>query len=59
MLFALVLGLLVGGAAVLLVEQWLRDALAGGERPVRVFTPAGAFIVRGRVHGAFARRGAA
>ena len=46
MLFTLVLGLMVGGAAVLLLEQWVRDTLGGGERPVRISTPAGMLIVR-------------
>jgi hypothetical protein len=41
MFFALVLGLLVGGAAVLLVQQWVTSALA---RPTRTITPSGAFI---------------
>jgi len=41
MLFALVLGLLVGGAAVLLVQQWVTEALA---QPTRTRTPSGTFI---------------
>jgi hypothetical protein len=59
MLFALVLGVLVGGAAVLLLEQWLRDVLGGGERPVRVFTPTGSFILRPQAPGGFERKRAA
>lgn len=59
MMFALVLGLMVGGAAVLLLEQWLRDVLGNGERPVRVFTPTGSFILRSQAHGAFERKRAA
>jgi hypothetical protein len=42
MLFALVLGLLVGGAAVLLLQQWLTAALA---EPTRTITPSGSFII--------------
>lgn len=59
MLFTLVLGLMVGGAAVLLLEQWLRDVLGGGERPIRVFTPTGSFILRRPVHAGFERKRAA
>ncbi len=51
MLFTLVLGLMVGAAAVLLLEQWARDALGGGERPLRISTPTGMFIVRGAGRG--------
>jgi hypothetical protein len=47
MLFALVLGTMVGAAAVLLVEQWIRGALQA-TGPVRDLTPSGAFIVRSR-----------
>jgi hypothetical protein len=42
MVFALVLGLLVGGAAVLLLQQWVTSALS---RPSRTVTPSGAFII--------------
>lgn len=35
MLFATVLGLILGAAAVLLVEQWLRAELSAAARPVR------------------------
>ena len=45
MLFTLVLGTLVGAAAVVLLEQWLRDVLGNGERRVRLMTPSGAHIV--------------
>jgi uncharacterized membrane-anchored protein len=48
MLFTLVLGTMVGGAAVLLLEQWVRDVLGDGRRPVRLITPSGASIVRYR-----------
>lgn len=41
MLFTLVLGVMVGGAAVVLLQQWVRDTLGGGERPIRLITPAG------------------
>ncbi len=47
MLFVLVLGLLVGGAAVLLLQQWITDALA---EPSRTITPHGAFLDRARSH---------
>jgi hypothetical protein len=47
MLFALVLGSLVGAAAVLLVEQWIRGVM-DSPAPMRDFTPSGAFIVRNR-----------
>lgn len=59
MLFVLVLGLLVGGAAVLLLEQSLQDFLGNGERPVRVFTPTGSFILRPQAHAWFERKRAA
>ena len=45
MLFALVLGMMVGGASVLLLEQWFRAALSD-VRPARVLTPGGVIIVR-------------
>jgi hypothetical protein len=41
MLFALILGLLVGGAAVLLLQQWVTSALS---QPRRTITPSGSFI---------------
>jgi len=59
MLFALVLGLLVGGATVVLLQQWLRDVLGNGERPVRVFTPTGSFILHPRTESGFERKRAA
>lgn len=63
MMFALVLGLMVGAAAVVLLEQWLRDGLGSGVlhggRPIRVFTPTGSFIVRSHVRGEFERKRAA
>lgn len=58
MLFALVLGLMVGGAAALLLQQWLEDVLGSGERPVRVFTPTGSFILRPHVEGLERKRAA-
>jgi hypothetical protein len=39
MLFTLVLGSMVGGAAVLLLQQWVRDSFS--VRPARVSTPRG------------------
>jgi hypothetical protein len=50
MLFVLVLGTMVGAAAVLLVEQWARGVIT--ERPVRELTPTGAVIVRSRTRAA-------
>lgn len=47
MMFVLVLGLLVGGGAVLLLQQWLTDAFA---EPSRTITPHGSFIERRRSH---------
>jgi hypothetical protein len=47
MLFALVLGTMVGAAAVLLVEQWIRGVMKTS-LPVRDLTPSGAVIVHGR-----------
>lgn len=41
MVFALVLGLLVGGAAVLLLQQWVTSALS---QPSRTITPSGSII---------------
>lgn len=51
MLFTLVLGSMVGAAAVLLLGQWVRNTLGGGERPVRLLTPSGTHILRGAVRG--------
>ena len=51
MLFTLVLGSMVGAAAVMLLGQWVRDAFGGGERPVRLLTPSRAYILRGTVRG--------
>lgn len=48
MVFVLVLGLLVGGSAALLLEQWVRDAMSDDPRPVRVLTPAGTFVASRR-----------
>lgn len=42
MLFALVLGLLVGGAAALLLQQWITAALT---QPSRTITPRGTFLI--------------
>ncbi len=56
MLFTLVLGVMVGGAAVVLLQQWARDTLGGGERPVRLITPAGTSFVQ---HAVVPRRRAA
>ena len=55
MLFTLVLGVMVGGATVVLLQQWARDTLGGGERPVRLITPTGASFVQ---HTAVRRRAA-
>jgi hypothetical protein len=41
MVFALVLGLLIGGAAVVLIQQWVAASLA---QPTRTITPRGALI---------------
>lgn len=51
MLFTLVLGSMVGAAAVLLLGQWVRDTFGSGERPIRLLTPSGAHILRGTVRG--------
>ena len=56
MLFTLVLGVLVGGAAVVLLQQWVRDTLGGGERPVRLLTPSGGSFIQ---HAVVPRRRAA
>ena len=48
MLFTLILGTMVGAAAVLLLEQWLRGVVADKRPPVRELTPSGAFIARSR-----------
>lgn len=47
MVFALVLGVMVGGAAALLLQQWITDALS---EPSRTIRPHGSFIERGRSH---------
>lgn len=47
MIFALVLGVLVGGAAALLLQQWITAALS---EPTRTIRPHAAFIDRGRSH---------
>ncbi len=39
MLFAIVLGLILGGASVLLVQQWLTGALVVGRDTGPVLTP--------------------
>jgi hypothetical protein len=44
MLFALVLGLLVGGAAAILIGQWRADAFGAREERLRLLTPAGPVI---------------
>ena len=56
MLFTLVLGVMVGGATVVLLQQWMRDTLGGGERPVRLLTPAGGSFIQ---HAVAPRRRAA
>jgi len=45
MLFVLFLGLLVGGAAVLLIQQWISESLS---QPTRTITPSGSFIEHSR-----------
>ncbi len=56
MVFTLVLGVMVGGAAVVLLQQWMRDTLGGGERPIRLVTPAGSSFIQ---HAVAPRRRAA
>lgn len=56
MMFTLVLGVMVGGAAVVLLQQWVRDTLGGGERPIRLVTPAGSSFIQ---HAVAPRRRAA
>jgi hypothetical protein len=48
MLFTLVLGTMIGAAAVVLLEQWIRGAIADSRPPVRELTPSGAFVSRDR-----------
>ena len=56
MMFTLVLGVMVGGAAVVLLQQWVRDTLGGGQRPLRLVTPAGSSFIQ---HAVAPRRRAA